>query len=195
VKRWYIITISAFIFIGCATGPYGRDFKSYYNGPVFEKPIEGIITVDDQSGYKKGTLNYREMPKEEIIKDIRWDQKSFNEDVSKGVEYHFIYHKCEEQGLFPTKYSPLNLLIGIGTLGFWPIGVNYKCRVDLEVKYIPSGHVLNTYTSETDEVMGGSFLWNYIHLNSISDGSWRLPARRLLQRHQMSTRCEQSTSR
>lgn len=180
-----LILMLPFIFLtGCAVGPYGNDFHEYLHGQKLGDDIHGKISVDDQSGYTKGSINHRENPKLEIIDDIRRESKRNIEEESAKIEFHFIYYKCEDEGLFPTQYAPINLLVHIATLTFWRIGEKKSCRVDLEVKDISSGSIIDSFTSIFEERSGGNIL-EYSYLGGITArGSWRLPARKLLLQYQ-----------
>jgi len=187
VRAWIVTVLISLVFImtGCATGPYGEDYWEYLSRPVFADNFNGKITVDDQTSYKKGQSNFRENPKLEIIDEIRRGQRNVIEDNPK-TEFHFTYYRCEEKGLFPTQSEPLNVLIAVGTLGIWPIGTEKVCRVDLEIKDITTGKIVDSFTSTTEERSGGS-IYQYLpgaRGPRMSKASWGLPARRLLLQYQ-----------
>src|SRR3989344_7307270 len=103
--RWvlyFVFSTLVFICLGCATGPYGEDYREYLSRPVFANDFNGKITVDDQTEYKKGQSNFRENPKSEIVDEVRRSRRNLNEDNPK-IEFHFTFYKCEEKGLFPTQ--------------------------------------------------------------------------------------------
>jgi len=171
--------------LGCATGPYGDDYWDYLEKPIFSDDIRGKIVVDDQTDYKKGSINFRADPKLDIISEIKRGNRNVVEQDSK-VELLFTYFKCTEKGFYPTKYEPLNVIIAVGTLGFWPIGTEKVCRVDLEIKDITTGKIVDTFTSTTEERSGGS-IYQYLpgaRGPRMSKASWGLPARRLLIQYQ-----------
>jgi hypothetical protein len=133
-------------------------------------------------------MNFREDPKLKIIDDVKRESKRKVNEENPKVELHFVYHKCEDKGLFPTQYAPVNLLIHLATLCLWRIGEIKSCRVDLEVKDISTGKVTDTFTSVFEERSGGN-IFEYGQLSSmIADGSWAFPARKLLLQYQEKSR-------
>jgi len=174
---------------GCAIGPYGDDYREYLRKPEFVDNINGKIIVDDQTGYKKGESNFRENPKNEILNEVKRSKKNVVED-NPEVELHFTYYKCEQKELFPTQSEPLNGLIAVGTLGFWPIGSIKTCKTELVVRDVKTGKDLEAFVYIMDARRGGSFYMYMFGVRSMfmSKGSWGLPARRLLMQYQEKTK-------
>lgn len=184
-KKQLSWSLIPFVLTACATGPYGEDYREYLERPVFADEINGKITVDDQTAYKKGQVNFRENPKLEIIDEVKRSKRGVNENDPK-VELHFTYYKCEEKGLFPTQSEPLNVFLAVGTLGIWPIGSIKSCKTELAVRDMNSGKTLDSFAAGIDERSGGSF-YQYlfgIRTKFMASGSWGLPARRLLLQYQ-----------
>ncbi len=171
--------------IGCAIGPRGSDLREYLKEPKFNHKLEGKIIVTDLTEYKKGSINFSDDIKNEILKEIRRGDKEFHESTTKGRTFHFKYHKCEEVGYFPTRFPPVNVLVAAVTLSIVPVGYKYACPVSLEI-VDTNKNENNKFSIVQDSASESGFIFLfYLYDQSLRvDASWALPARRLLKMYE-----------
>jgi hypothetical protein len=104
----------------------------------------------------------------------------------------FTYFPCVETEKYPTNNQFINVLIHIGTIGFFPVGTYKKCQTDLDIINKNTNEVVKHFSTNIESKTGGMF-YTYALPGVITIYSRNrivIPARKLLIEFQESERTE-----
>jgi hypothetical protein len=187
VLYFLIFSIFYTLTLGCAIAPISNYGVQIDKPQTFTEDVIGKIIVNDNTGYNLGSLDYVADPGKQIVNEIKSHGTEFINDEN-GPTFTFTYYPCEFKEYFPTNYPPINGILHAFTIGFWPVGSRYSCKVDLDVKESSSKDLRNfSLTFEAQKGGIGLFIWADFVTMGAPIKRIRYPVRVLLREYQRSS--------
>lgn len=153
-------------------------------------PIKSEIKVLDKTNIDKTDIEYIDIQR--VIENEIKFRNSRIDITDNNHELRFTYFPCVETEKYPTRHQFVNVLIHIGTIGFFPIGEYKTCQTDLDLINKKTKEIVKHFSINAKAKTGGVF---YIYafpgmITLYKNDRIALPARKLLLEFQESERSE-----